>query len=210
MSVLFFKRFLKRPLQIASIVPSSQALVERVASKIDFDRARVIAEYGPGEGVHSRALAQRMRPDARLGAEMSVIELNGDVSADVPAWGIDELELTLALCGCGVAFISCIPAVNASIQLGVEDHMRGRALALYFVALSGGFPLGALLQSWMAEAIGVRQTLALAGAALTLVGVFYVLRPKLTETLDQSMGASEETVAPEPTGPKPSSLRSSA
>ena len=66
MSVLFFKRFLKRPLQIASIIPSSQALVERVASKIDFNRARVIAEYGPGEGVHSRALAQRMRPDAQL------------------------------------------------------------------------------------------------------------------------------------------------
>ena len=66
MSALFFKRFLKRPLQIASIVPSSRALVERVASKIDFDHARVIAEYGPGEGVHSRELAQRMRPDAQL------------------------------------------------------------------------------------------------------------------------------------------------
>jgi phospholipid N-methyltransferase len=66
MSVLFFKRFLKRPFQIASIVPSSQALVERVASKVDFENARVIAEYGPGEGVHSRALAQRMRSDARL------------------------------------------------------------------------------------------------------------------------------------------------
>lgn len=66
MSVLFFKRFLKRPWQIASIVPSSRALVERVASKIDFKRACVIAEYGPGEGVHSRELAQRMRPDAQL------------------------------------------------------------------------------------------------------------------------------------------------
>lgn len=66
MSVLFFKRFLKRPFQIASIVPSSKALVERVASKIDFAQARVIAEYGPGEGVHSRGLAQRMRPDAQL------------------------------------------------------------------------------------------------------------------------------------------------
>lgn len=66
MSVLFFTRFLKRPFQIASIVPSSRALVERVASKIDFENARVIAEYGPGEGVHSRELAQRMRPDARL------------------------------------------------------------------------------------------------------------------------------------------------
>lgn len=66
MSVLFFKRFLQRPFQIASIIPSSKALVERVAEKIDFDRARVIAEYGPGEGVHSREIARRMRPDARL------------------------------------------------------------------------------------------------------------------------------------------------
>jgi len=66
MSALFFKRFLKRPFQIASIVPSSKALVERVADKIDFDRARVIAEYGPGEGVHSREIARRMRPDCQL------------------------------------------------------------------------------------------------------------------------------------------------
>jgi len=66
MNALFFKRFLKRPFQIASIVPSSKALVERVAKKIDFDRAQVIAEYGPGEGVHSREIARRMRPDARL------------------------------------------------------------------------------------------------------------------------------------------------
>ena len=66
MSVLFFKRFLQRPWQIASIMPSSKALVERVSSKIDFDRARIIAEYGPGEGVHSREIARRMSPDAQL------------------------------------------------------------------------------------------------------------------------------------------------
>jgi phospholipid N-methyltransferase len=66
MSALFFKRFLKRPFQIASIVPSSKALVERVADKIDFDRAGVIAEYGPGEGVHSREIARRMRADCQL------------------------------------------------------------------------------------------------------------------------------------------------
>ncbi|MGI9113625.1 MAG: class I SAM-dependent methyltransferase [Chthoniobacterales bacterium] len=79
MSVLFFKRFLKRPFQIASIVPSSRALVERVASKIDFDRARVIAEYGPGEGVHSRELAARMRPDAQL----LLFELDSAFSRDL-------------------------------------------------------------------------------------------------------------------------------
>src|SRR5881409_3453981 len=66
MSVLFFKRFLQRPFQIASIVPSSKALVERVARKMDFSQPRVIAEYGPGEGVHSREIARRMSPDSHL------------------------------------------------------------------------------------------------------------------------------------------------
>jgi phospholipid N-methyltransferase len=65
-STLFFKRFLKRPFQIASIVPSSKALVERVASKMDFSKPLVIAEYGPGEGVHSREIARRMTPDSEL------------------------------------------------------------------------------------------------------------------------------------------------
>jgi phospholipid N-methyltransferase len=66
MSALFFKRFLQRPFQVASIIPSSKALVERVASKMDFSQSRVIAEYGPGDGVHSRHLAQRMSMDSTL------------------------------------------------------------------------------------------------------------------------------------------------
>src|SRR5438876_11210635 len=80
MSALFFKRFLKRPFQIASIMPSSKGLVERVADKIDFDRARVIAEYGPGEGVHSREIARRMRRDCRL----LLFELDPAFSRDLP------------------------------------------------------------------------------------------------------------------------------
>jgi phospholipid N-methyltransferase len=79
MNALFFKRFLQRPFQIASIVPSSRALVERVADKIDFDRAHVIAEYGPGEGVHSREIARRMRGDAQL----LLFELDAAFSRDL-------------------------------------------------------------------------------------------------------------------------------
>ncbi len=66
MSVLFLKRFLQRPFQVASIIPSSKAMVERVASKMDFSEPRVIAEYGPGEGVHSREIARRMSADSKL------------------------------------------------------------------------------------------------------------------------------------------------
>lgn len=79
MSVLFFKRFLQRPFQVASIIPSSKALVERVASKMDFTQPRVIAEYGPGEGVHSREIARRMPAGSRL----LLFELDQDFSRDL-------------------------------------------------------------------------------------------------------------------------------
>ena len=81
MSALFFKRFLKRPFQIASIVPSSKALVERVASKMDFDQPRVIAEYGPGEGVHSREIVRRMSDDSHL----LLFELDAALARDLQA-----------------------------------------------------------------------------------------------------------------------------
>ncbi len=79
MSVLFFKRFLQRPFQVASIIPSSKALVNRVATKMDFSEPRVIAEYGPGEGVHSREIASRMSADSQL----LLFELDPDLSRDL-------------------------------------------------------------------------------------------------------------------------------
>lgn len=79
MSALFFKRFLRRPFQIASITPSSKALVKRVARKIDFSKPRVIAEYGPGEGVHSREIARRMLP----GSQLLLFELDPAFSRDL-------------------------------------------------------------------------------------------------------------------------------
>ena len=86
MSVLFFKRFLQRPFQIASIVPSSKVLVERVADKIDFDTARVIAEYGPGVGVHSREIARRMSADSQL----LLFELDPHFSRDLQRQFADD------------------------------------------------------------------------------------------------------------------------
>jgi phospholipid N-methyltransferase len=86
MSALFFKRFLQKPFQVASIIPSSRALVERVSDKIDFEKARVIAEYGPGEGVHTREIARRMRPDAQL----LIFELDAAFSRDLQRQFADD------------------------------------------------------------------------------------------------------------------------
>ncbi len=66
MSAIFLKRFLQRPFQVASIIPSSRALVRRVAGKMDFSKPRVIVEYGPGEGCHTREIVRQMHPDSRV------------------------------------------------------------------------------------------------------------------------------------------------
>ncbi len=60
-----FKNFLK-DVNVGAVVPTSPPAVKRVCDKVDFDRARVIVEYGPGTGVFSEALLKRMSPDAQL------------------------------------------------------------------------------------------------------------------------------------------------
>ena len=66
MSALFLKRFLRRPLQVASIIPSSRTLIRKVAGKMDFSKPRVIAEFGPGEGCHTREIVRSMHDDSKL------------------------------------------------------------------------------------------------------------------------------------------------
>ncbi len=57
---------------LGSIIPSSRFLVNAVLAPIDWSRARVIVEYGPGVGTFTAEILRRMRSDARL----IVIETN--------------------------------------------------------------------------------------------------------------------------------------
>lgn len=59
---------------LGSVVPSSSFLVNDMMSQVDWNRARVLVEYGPGVGTFTREILKRMRPDAVLIA----IELNTD------------------------------------------------------------------------------------------------------------------------------------
>lgn len=63
---IFFERFLKNPTRVASVIPSSPILVKKVLKKMDLSQPRVIAEFGPGEGVHTRAILRRAHPQSRL------------------------------------------------------------------------------------------------------------------------------------------------
>jgi len=69
---LFARNFFKYPSMLGSVVPSSRFLVKDLMAQINWDRARVMVEFGPGVGTITREVLKRMRPDAVL----VVIELN--------------------------------------------------------------------------------------------------------------------------------------
>lgn len=65
-TALFAKNFLQHPLMLGSFMPSSRFLIRTLLEELDFDRARVIVEYGPGVGTFTQEILKRMRPDALL------------------------------------------------------------------------------------------------------------------------------------------------
>ena len=71
---LFASNFVRHPYMLGSIIPSSRFLVNQLLKSVDWARAGVIVEYGPGVGTFTAEILRRMRGDARL----VVIETNGD------------------------------------------------------------------------------------------------------------------------------------
>ena len=69
---LFAQNFFRHPKLLGSVVPSSPYLVNRLLAPVDWERARVVVEFGPGIGNITRQVLRRMRPESRLVA----IELN--------------------------------------------------------------------------------------------------------------------------------------
>jgi phospholipid N-methyltransferase len=71
---LFARNFFKHPMMLGSVIPSSRFLIDHLLAQVDWDRAKVFVEYGPGVGTITRHVLKRMRPDAK----MIVVETNRD------------------------------------------------------------------------------------------------------------------------------------
>jgi MFS family permease len=78
-------------------------------------------------------------------------------------WGV------LALLVAGAGYLAVASTLNTTLQLLVDEHMRGKVIALYLMGLTGTVPLGNLIQGWLTEVIGPRITVTLSGAAFLAV-----------------------------------------
>lgn len=65
-TLLFFKKFLRHGTRIASVVPSSRFLAEKMLFGIDWNTTDPIVELGAGTGPFTEALVAHARPDRRI------------------------------------------------------------------------------------------------------------------------------------------------
>jgi MFS family permease len=86
---------------------------------------------------------------------------------------------------CGAAYLAVAAALNTSIQLLVAEQVRGRVLAVYLMCLTAGYPLGSLLQSWLADLVGAQVTVVGAGVLLLAVPAYLLAKPVLSDSLDR-------------------------
>ncbi len=124
----FFAAFLKHPLQVGSLIPSSQFLMRRIVDTAGIDSATTIVELGPGCGGSTQAILRAAPAHTRLLS----IEVNPNLHALVR--GINDkrliahlgdarqLEQILALYAFGSpqVVISGIPFSTMSMRSGSQ------------------------------------------------------------------------------------------
>ncbi len=61
---VFFKGFVKHPVMVGSIVPSSDRTIRKMLAPVPWSEVKLFVEYGPGVGTFCRAVLDRLPRDA--------------------------------------------------------------------------------------------------------------------------------------------------
>jgi phospholipid N-methyltransferase len=175
---MFFKEFLRHPVMVGSIIPSSRKLIRTMLSRTDWSNTKLFVEYGPGVGTFCQAVLDRMAPDATYIA----IDTNADF--------IDYLARTIS----DPRFVPVLGSA-ADVRQIIRDH--GHEQADYILS---GLPF-----STLPPGVGAKISTETA-AALRVGGAFlvYQFSPKVRDFL--KMGFERIDHAFEPINIPPAQL----
>lgn len=65
-SINFFKEAIKDIRTSGTIFPSSRFLTRKIVNTIDFSTAKVIVEFGPGNGIITKQILKKLQPQTKL------------------------------------------------------------------------------------------------------------------------------------------------
>jgi phospholipid N-methyltransferase len=143
----FLRGFLKHPVMVGSVIPSSRILIERMLKPVDWENTKLFVEYGPGVGTFTRPVLDKMAEDATLIAidtnpdfvkylrrsihDPRLVPVNGsaaDVEAIVREHGFESADYVLS----GLPFSTLPPGVGDDIAQATAQVIRpGGAFLVY-------------------------------------------------------------------------------
>ena len=109
----FLRGFLKNPVMVGSVIPSSRVLIDKMLRPVDWANTKLFVEYGPGVGTFTRPVLDRLAPDARL----VTIDTNPDFTRFLKA-SIDDDRL-IAVTGSAAD----VETILAERGLGQADYI---------------------------------------------------------------------------------------
>jgi MFS family permease len=167
-------------------------------------------QFGGGSGVYAMFLAcsgaGALVAGLFLVARPRTLSLIGVIKIGTPLGGAALLGFAVThtiwlaeVCMFGIGFGLMLAAigVNTLIQARVSDHLRGRVMTLYSMALYGSMPLGALVTGWVANRFGVSTAYQYEAVFLIVLGL--LLTRNLASGIDGPSGANgqfEENLPP--------------
>jgi MFS family permease len=116
---------------------------------------------------------------AKLGADRLVLAASLLMAATSAALAMTSQQAAaLAITFClGLAWIAVLVTLNTTMQSVLPNWVRGRGLALYFMAFNGAMAGGSLVWGGVAQAIGTPFALLSSAACLAVVAVLVHSRP---------------------------------
>ena len=143
----FLRGFLKHPVMVGSIIPSSKVLIDRMLGPVDWDQTKLFVEYGPGVGTFTRPILDRLGPDSTLIAidtnpdfikylkedidDPRLVAVSGsaaDVETIIADRGFDHADYVLS----GLPFSTLPPGVGDAIGQATANVIRnGGAFLVY-------------------------------------------------------------------------------
>jgi len=144
---LFFRGFIKHPVMVGSVIPSSKMLIDKMLDPVDWVNTKLFVEYGPGVGTFTQHILQRLAPDATL----ITIDTNDDFTHYISRKFTDsrliavtgsaaDVRTIIADCGfahadyvlSGLPFSTLPPGVGPRIAAETAEALRpGGALLVY-------------------------------------------------------------------------------
>ncbi len=116
----------------------------------------------------STVYGERIRRSTRVVTGMGLYLTMTAVLASGPSFPVAIGAFAIG----GVAHFTILVVLSTLIQSEVPDHMRGRAVSFYFLAILGGLPIGSQILGTLSDAFTVRTALAMDAAVIGIVLVW--------------------------------------